>query len=196
MASVSQQSVSQQSVFQQFIGRWLRPRWPASGWTLTVGAIALLLSMPVLVVLSSLLTPESDVWGHLASTVLPRYLLNSLGLMIGVGSGVIGIGVGTAWLVTMCRFPGSRLLEWSLLLPLAAPAYILAYVYTEVLEFYGPVQSGLRSLFGWRSLTDYWFPNVRSLWGAALMLILVLYPYVYMLARVAFLEQAVCTLEA
>lgn len=91
---------------------------------------------------------------------------------------------------------GSQMLECLLLLPLAAPAYILAYVYTELLEYYGAVQTGLRGLFGWSSAAEYWFPNVRSLPGAVLMLTLVLYPYVYLLARVAFLEQSVCTLEA
>ncbi len=166
------------------------------GWTLLVGAIALLLTLPIWVVVSSIFTPNYAVWSHLASTVLGRYIFNSLALMLGVGSGVVLVGVSTAWLVTLCRFPGDRLLESLLLLPLAAPAYILAYVYTELLEYYGPVQSGLRWLFGWQSLADYWFPSVRSLGGAVLLLTLVLYPYVYLLARVAFLDQSVCTLEA
>jgi iron(III) transport system permease protein len=166
------------------------------GWTLLVGAIALVLAIPVLIVLGSVFTSTGEIWAHLASTVLLGYVLNSLWLMLGVGLGVMVIGVGTAWLVTLCRFPGNSVLEWALLLPLAAPAYILAYVYTEILEFYGPVQEFLRDLFGWRSLEDYWFPDVRSLWGAIAMLTLVLYPYVYMLARVAFLEQSICTLEA
>jgi iron(III) transport system permease protein len=166
------------------------------GWTLLVGAIALMLAMPVLTVLGSMLVPAPEVWRHLAATVLPGYLLNSLLLMLGVGMGVMVTGVGTAWLVTLCRFPGQSWLEWALLLPLAAPAYILAYVYTELLEFYGPVQRGLRALFGWQSVADYWFPDIRSVPGAIAMLTLVLYPYVYMLARVAFLEQSACTLEA
>lgn len=171
-------------------------RLPLSGWTLLVWAIACLISIPVIFVVGSVFTPAADVWNHLASTVLPRYVMNSLWLMLGVGSGVLLIGVGTAWLVTMCRFPGSRWLEWALLLPLAAPAYILAYTYTELLEFYGPVQRSLRSLFGWQTVRDYWFPDIRSVWGAIAMLTLVLYPYVYLLARTAFLEQSVCTLEA
>jgi iron(III) transport system permease protein len=161
-----------------------------------VGAIAVLISLPVLVVLSGLFTNAADVWQHLAATVLPTYILNSLVLSIGVGLGVTAIGTGTAWLVTMCRFPGRWLFEWALLLPLAAPAYLLAYTYTELLEFYGPVQTALRGTFGWQNAQDYWFPNVRSLWGAIVMLTLVLYPYVYLLARTAFLSQSVCTLEA
>lgn len=167
-----------------------------NGWTVLVMAIALLIATPVLFVLGSIFSNSYEVWHHLASTVLLDYILNSLALMVGVGCGVLTIGVGTAWLVTMCRFPGSRLFEWALLLPLAAPAYLLAYTYTNMLDFYGPVQTQLRWLFGWESVRDYWFPNVRSLWGAIAMLILVLYPYVYLLARVAFLEQSVCTLEA
>jgi iron(III) transport system permease protein len=165
------------------------------GWTVLVIAIAVLISTPVLFILGTIFTDSGEVWQHLAQTVLWRYITNSFWLMMGVGCGVLVIGVGTAWLVTMCRFLGSRLFEWALLLPLAAPAYVLAYTYTDFLEFSGPVQTALRNVFGW-GYGDYWFPNVRSLWGAIAMLTLVLYPYVYLLARVAFLEQSVCTLEA
>lgn len=167
-----------------------------SGWTLVALAIAFLISLPILSVLSGLFANTQEVWQHLSETVLTTYITNSLWLMLSVAIGVTLIGTATAWLVTMCRFPGGRIFTWALLLPLAAPAYILAYTYTEVLEFYGPVQTTLRAVFGWKSLRDYWFPNVRSLWGAALMLVLVLYPYVYLLARSAFLSQSVCTLEA
>ncbi|WP_083619749.1 ABC transporter permease [Planktothrix serta] len=159
-------------------------------------AIAILIATPVLFVLTSIFTNSATVWNHLASTVLPGYILNSLLLIFGVGSGVLLLGVSSAWLVTMCRFPGSRLFQWGLLLPLAAPAYILAYVYTEWLDFYGPVQTVLRNAFGWSSIDDYWFPNIRSVWGAIFLLSLTLYPYVYLLTRVAFLEQSTCTLEA
>lgn len=152
--------------------------------------------LPVLVVLASLLTNASEVWAHLANTVLATYITNSLVLMVGVAAGTLVLGVGTAWLVTMCQFPGVRIFEWALLLPLAAPAYLLAYTYTDWLEYFGPVQTALRSWFGWQSAGDYWFPNVRSVGGAIAMFTLTLYPYVYMLTRVAFLEQSVCTLEA
>ncbi|NJK38400.1 MAG: iron ABC transporter permease [Oscillatoriales cyanobacterium SM2_3_0] len=170
-------------------------------WTGVVGAIAILIAFPVLCVFSSLLslgqpTNAPQIWEHLATTVLPNYILNSLTLMIGVGSGVLVIGVGTAWLVTFCQFPGGRWLEWALLLPLAVPAYILAYVYTEHLEFYGPIQTTLRQWFGWSSVEDYWFPNIRSMGGAIALLTLTLYPYVYLLVRVSFLEQSIRTLEA
>lgn len=167
-----------------------------NAWTAFVTVVALLIASPVLFVLSSIFTNSSQVWGHLAATVLPGYIKNSFILMVGVGLGVFIVGVGTAWLVTMCRFPGSRWFEFLLLLPLAAPAYILAYVYTEWLEFYGPVQSGLRAIFGWTAVGDYWFPSIRSIGGAILLLILTLYPYVYLLVRVSFLEQATCMLEA
>ncbi|HEY9770578.1 MAG TPA: iron ABC transporter permease [Coleofasciculaceae cyanobacterium] len=171
-------------------------RFALNSWTLLVLAIALIIAAPILFVFSSVFTKSGAIWQHLAATVLQDYIINSCWLMLLVGTGVCLIGVGTAWLVTMCRFWGSRWLQWFLLLPLAAPAYLLAYAYTEMLDYFGPVQTGLRNLFGWTSVQEYWFPEVRSLWGAALMLLLVLYPYVYLLARVAFLEQSVCTIEA
>jgi iron(III) transport system permease protein len=171
-------------------------RISVSGWTIAVIAIALIIASPIVFVFSSIFTLASDIWTHLAQTVLLDYIANSCWLMLSVGLGVTIIGVGTAWLVTMCRFWGSQWWEWSLLLPLAAPAYLLAYAYTHLLDYFGPVQTWLRTIFGWTSVRDYWFPDIRSLWGAAIMLILVLYPYVYLLARVAFLEQSVCTLEA
>ncbi|MGC1246479.1 MAG: iron ABC transporter permease [Spirulinaceae cyanobacterium] len=166
------------------------------GWTVFVTGIALLIATPIIFVLSSIFSDAREIWTHLATTVLSGYILNSLSLMLGVGVGVLLIGVSTAWLVTACRFPGSKIFEWALLLPLAIPAYLLAYTYTELLDYYGPVQTWLRNAFGWQSIQEYWFPPVRSLGGAIIMLFLVLYPYVYLIARVAFLEQSVRTLEA
>jgi iron(III) transport system permease protein len=180
--------------FQSRFGNVLQSR--PSGWTLAVLAIALLMLLPLGAVVVSAVTQSGEVWGHLVATVLPQYVLNSLGLMVGVGLGVLGLGVSTAWLVTMCQFPGRRVFEWALLLPLAAPSYLLAYTYTDFLDYFGWVQTTLRAIFGWQSVTDYWFPNVRSLGGAIILFSLVLYPYVYMLVRVAFLEQSLCTLEA
>jgi iron(III) transport system permease protein len=174
----------------------IRHSIPYFFWTALVAVIAIVLALPILVILSNLVVGTGDIWGHLAKTVLPTYVANSLWLMAGVSLGVGVIGTGTAWLVTMCRFSGSRLFEWLLLLPLAAPAYILAYTYTDLLAFYGPLQTTLRGIFGWKSVQDYWFPNVRSLWGAIVMLTLVFYPYVYLLVRTAFLSQAVSILEA
>ncbi len=165
-------------------------------WTILVILIAAVIATPILFVASSIFTFQGDVWSHLATTVLPGYITNSFYLMLGVGTGVFIIGVGTAWLVTACSFPGSKILQWALLLPMAAPAYLLAYTYTDLLEYFGPVQTGLRAIFGWSSAQDYWFPNIRSLWGAIAMLVLVLYPYVYLLTRVAFLAQSARTIEA
>lgn len=170
--------------------RWSLPR------PLTVIAVLLaaLLALPVLVVMFNLTVPSTGTWSHLASTVLPEYVRNSLLLMCGVAAGVTVGGVTTAWITTMCRFPGHRLFEWALLLPMAVPAYVMAYAYTDLLQFAGPVQSVLREWMGWKA-GDYWFPDVRSLGGAVVMLSLVLYPYVYLLARAAFLEQSDSMLE-
>ncbi|MDJ0951223.1 MAG: iron ABC transporter permease [Alphaproteobacteria bacterium] len=157
--------------------------------------VAAVVSVPVLVVAGNVFAPAPEIWGHLVETVLPRYLLNTLYLSLGVGTGVLVIGVGTAWLVTMCQFPGRRVFEWALLIPFAVPAYVIAYTYTGLLDFAGPLQTGLRDVFGWESRADYWFPEIRSLAGAVIMMALVLYPYVYLLARAAFVEQSVCALE-
>ena len=128
-------------------------------------------------------------WRGLAASVLPLYVANTLTLVALVALGTAAIGTGAAWLVTMYRFPGARALELLLVLPLAFPAYVLAYAYTDLLSHPGPVQSTLRAVMGWGP-RDYWFPNIRSLPGAALMLTCVLYPYVYLLARNAFARQS------
>ncbi len=171
-----------------------RVRSRLSWWGAGVLLAALLLAIPVLVVLSFLLQPAGEVWRHLSETVLQDYVVNSLLLMLGVATGVLLLGVGTAWLTSMCRFPGRGLFEWALLLPMAMPAYIIAYTYTGLFDFAGPVQTALRAWTGWR-YGDYWFPEIRSLTGAALMLSLVLYPYVYLLTRAAFLGQSICVLD-
>ncbi len=163
-------------------------------WNLGVVAIALLLALPVFVVLAYLFEPAGEVWRHLVETVLQDYVLNSLLLMLGVGIGVLALGVSTAWLTSMCSFPGRAFFEWALLLPMAMPAYIIAYTYTGLFDFAGPFQTLLRELTGW-GYGDYWFPEIRSLEGAALMLSLVLYPYVYLLSRAAFLSQSLCVLD-
>ncbi|HBS26592.1 MAG TPA: iron ABC transporter permease [Gammaproteobacteria bacterium] len=157
--------------------------------------IALLVSLPVLIIVASLFTPFSDVWTHLLETVLWDYLSNTLRLVAGVSLGVLSIGVTTAWLVARYHFPGRALFAWALLLPLAMPAYIIAYTWTGVLDYAGPLQTGLRESFQWQN-GDYWFPEIRSLGGAICMLSLVLYPYVYMLARIAFAELPPAAYEA
>ncbi|CAG0927819.1 MAG: hypothetical protein EFKGCFLK_01444 [Rhodocyclaceae bacterium] len=158
-------------------------------------AVAALAAAPILSVWTNLLAGGTgETWAHLASTVLPEYVANTLWLCLGVGLGVIVVGVATAWLVTMHEFPGRRLFEWALVLPLAVPAYVMAYTYTDLLQFVGPVQGWLRESFGWQK-ADYWFPDVRSTGGAVAMFTFVLYPYVYLLARTAFLERASGMLE-
>ncbi len=157
--------------------------------------IAGLVATPILVVLGHILGTSSSTWQHLAQTVLPSYLMNSLGLMIGVGFSAAVLGTGTAWCISMCKFPGHKIFEWALLLPLAMPAYVLAYTYTDFLDVAGPVQTFVRNRLG-LEVQQYWFPNIRSLGGAIAMLTLALYPYIYMLAKAAFLEQAQNTLEA
>ena len=164
-------------------------------WTLATAAIAGVIAVPIVVVLSYLAVPTGDIWLHMASTVLPLYISNTLWLMAGVGAGTLVIGAGTAWLVTLYRFPGRDLFQWAMLLPMAVPGYVIAYTYGNLMDFAGPVQSGLRAAFGW-GRHDYWFPEIRSLGGAIAVLTLVLYPYVYLLARAAFTEQSVCVLEA
>jgi iron(III) transport system permease protein len=151
--------------------------------------------MPILGVVLSIFSPSENGFTYLVETVLPSYVASTLALSFGVALGVFGIGVSTAWLVAMCDFPGRRLFDWALILPLAVPAYVIAYAYTDFLQHSGPVQSILRDLMGWGP-RDYWFPNIRSLPGAILMFSLVFYPYVYLLARSAFMEQSTRPLEA
>ena len=156
---------------------------------LALVAAALVAAPLVSVALNVFIGGTGDTWSHLANTVLPDYVASTLVLCAGVGVGVSAVGVGAAWLVTRHEFPGRASFEWLLVLPLAMPSYVIAYAYTDLLQYVGPVQSALRSAFNW-SRADYWFPDVRSLGGAAVMFTLVLYPYVYLLARTAFLERA------
>jgi iron(III) transport system permease protein len=171
-------------------------RWPRIG---ALGAcalaVAVLLALPILAVLASIFREGQGTWAHLAATLLPEYVLNTALLLAGVSFGVVSMGVLSAWLVTVYRFPGRSVLEWMLMLPLAMPAYVMAYAYTDWLQFTGPVQTALRELTGWQA-REYWFPEIRSLWGAAAMLSFALYPYVYLIARTAFLELSRSAVEA
>ncbi|MBR9764725.1 MAG: iron ABC transporter permease [Rhodobacteraceae bacterium] len=161
-----------------------------SPWSLGALLIAAVVLMPILSVIWTAAWPENNIWPHLVATTLPRYLGNSLILMASVGAVTGVVGSGAAWLVTRYRFPASRWLEYLLLLPLAIPAYVGAYALVDFLEYSGPVQGGLRQLFGWSSARDYWFPEVRSMGAAVLVLSASLYPYVYLLSRAAFREQS------
>jgi len=166
-----------------------------NSWTLGILAVAVGVAAPLGAVVGIALGPGEDIWSHLAGTVLMRYVAATVPLAAGVGLGVLVLGASTAWLVTLCRFPGRSWFEWGLLLPLAMPAYLAAYAYTDLLDYAGPVQTGLRGWFGWETKGEYWFPQIRSLGGAMTFMTLVLYPYVYLLARAAFLEQSVGVLE-
>jgi iron(III) transport system permease protein len=157
---------------------------------------ALLGALPVLAVLGrGLAFDAGGTWSHLAQTVLPRYVANTIALVLMVAAGVGIGGTITGWLIARRRFPGSRFFSWALLLPLAMPAYVMAYVYTDFLQYAGPLQATLRDIFGW-TRSDYWFPEIRSLPGAAAMFVFTLYPYVYLLARTAFLERSPTLVEA
>ena len=161
-------------------------RQPVDRWSVGVILLCGLMLGPVLAVLVAAFGDSGGLWSHLYDTVLGRYISNTLILMAGVGVVAIGFGVSSAWVISRYDFAGRRILEWMLLLPAAIPAYIIAYSYTEFFEYAGPLQSGLRHLFGWQSPRDYWFPEIRSLGGAILVMASVLYPYIYMVTRIAF----------
>ena len=161
-------------------------RQPVDRWSVGVILLCALILGPVLAVLVAAFGDSGGLWSHLYDTVLGRYISNTLILMAGVGVVAIGFGVSSAWVVSRYDFAGRRILEWMLLLPAAIPAYIIAYSYTDFFEYSGPLQSGLRHLFGWQSPRDYWFPEIRSLGGAILVMASVLYPYIYMVTRIAF----------
>ena len=161
-------------------------RQPVDRWSVGVILVCALILGPVLAVLVAAFGDSGGRWSHLYDTVLRRYISNTLILMAGVGVVAIGFGVSSAWVISRYDFVGRRILEWMLLLPAAIPAYIIAYSYTEFFEYAGPLQSGLRLLFGWQSPRDYWFPEIRSLGGAILVMASVLYPYIYMVTRIAF----------
>ena len=168
----------------------------ARGWSVTSYTLAFLIVMPLIALIGQSLMPDESVFPHLFNTVLPTYINNSLWLMFWVVIGSLFIATPAAWLVAKCHFPGRRLFQWALLLPLAMPAYVVAYVYTDLLDYAGPVQRGLRHFFAWQTPQDYYFPEVRSLGGAAIMLALVLFPYIYLLARTAFMEQSASLTQA
>ena len=158
-------------------------------WTVMAILVAIPVALPLLVVVAALLFPTTAVWSHLMQTVLLTYTVNTLSLMFIVAVLAASIGVGAAWLTAHYRFPGSGWLSVALILPLAAPAYVVGYVYADLFDATGPVQGMLRSLVGVQ-LGDYYFPAVRSLGGAGFVIALVLYPYVYLLAKTSFQSQA------
>lgn len=165
-------------------------RWRGFAFALP---IALLTIVPLLAVVGMALTPQPEIWQHLWNHVLPRVLANTLLLMLIVSIVVLAVGVPLAWLTAMCDFPGRKFFAWALVLPLAIPAYVLAFVQMGLFEYAGPVQSFLRDIFG----SSRWFPDIRgSLWGLVMVLVMAFYPYVYLMARSAFLTQGHRSMEA
>ncbi len=178
------------------VSHWITTRARSFGWQ-QAGLLALagLMSLPVLTVAFLAVTSPMADWAHLSTYVLPRAVTQTLLLATGVALVSAVIGTAAAWLVTMHRFPGRDVLDRLLIIPLAMPTYIVAYCYVEVLDYGGPVQSAVRVLTGAQTARDYWFPDIRSLPGAVLIMSVVLYPYVYLAARASFLQQSVGALE-
>ncbi len=162
------------------------------GWRLAVAGVAALVVVPVGLVAVSILTPSTDVWAFLWRTTLPAQVVTTLVLLVSVVACTLVLGTGLAWLVGRYRFPGQRWFSWLLVLPLAVPAYVLGFCYLGLLDHPGPVQTALRGWFG----ADIWFPEIRSLPVAVVVLSLASYPYVYLLARAALTEQTAATYEA
>lgn len=174
---------------------WRARRRSSPGWTAATAAILAVMLMPVIAICWLALSPSHGVWTHLATTILPDALAATVVLALGAGAVTLVMGTAAAWLVTMYRFPGRRLADRLLVVPLAMPAYIVAYCYADILDYAGPVQTALRHAFGWKSPADYFFPEIRSTGGAIFVISAVLYPYVYLTARASFVQQSVCVLE-
>jgi iron(III) transport system permease protein len=172
----------------------LRPlRHPVA--TLLLVAVAALVVSPIISLVHIAFRGDEEIWAHLAAYVLPQALFDTVLLLAGVAVIAAVAGVGTAWIVTAYQFPGRHVFVWLLPLPLAFPTYIVAYVYVDVLDALGPVQAGLRALFGWQSPAEYWFPNIRSIGGAIFVMGFVLYPYVYLATRAMFQTQSATLIE-
>ncbi|WP_078121720.1 ABC transporter permease [Thiosocius teredinicola] len=177
---------------QVFVGA-ARERDDSVRWRWAARLLAVSVIVPLAVIFSSWLSVDAEIWAHLGGTILPNLMRNTTWLLIGVTVGTLSLGVSLAWLTVMCDFPGRRMLDWALMLPFALPAYVLAFVFVGVMDFSGPVQAGLRALF---DLPPSWSFEVRNTFGVIAVMTLVLYPYVYMLARVSFLGQGQSAYEA
>jgi iron(III) transport system permease protein len=177
------------------VSAWRARRHASPGWTVAVAAIVALVALPVAAIAVLAFSSGLETWTHLVRTILPTALANTLTLMAGVAVLTLVVGAGTAWIITMYRFPGRGILDRLLVIPLAVPTYIAAYCYVDLLGYAGPVQGTLRAFFAWHTPRDYWFPEVRSTPGAIILLASVLYPYVYLAARASFVQQSICVLE-
>ena len=166
---------------------------PGRFWRWGSRLLAAAILVPLIVIFGAWLAPTTEVWAHLAATVLPTLIGNTLLLIVGVALGTLILGVSLAWLVSACEFPGRRWFDWALMLPFALPTYVMAFVFLGLLDFQGPLQGLARQAFG---LPASWSVEVRHPLGVLAIMVLVLYPYVYLLARVAFLKQGRAALEA
>ncbi|EKO3451355.1 iron ABC transporter permease [Vibrio fluvialis] len=164
-------------------------------WKTSSVALATLLVLPILAIFFTAIGQTDDVFAHLMSTVMPTYAFNTVVLTLSVMALALLFGIPSAWLMAMCRLPGEKVLQWALVLPLAIPGYIVGYIFTGWFDYAGPIQVWLRAQTGWMA-GEYYFPDVRSLAGASIVLALVLYPYVYLMCRAAFMEQNVSLLQS
>ena len=164
-------------------------------WKTSSGALALVLVLPILAIFYTAVGETNQLFSHLMSTVMLTYTFNTVVLAVGVMLLSLLFGIPCAWLMAMCRLPSERILQWALVLPLAMPGYIVGYIFTDWFDFAGPIQIVLRDVMGWQA-GDYWFPDIRTLGGAIVVLALVMYPYVYLLCRAAFMEQNVSLLQS
>ncbi|ELI1840531.1 iron ABC transporter permease [Vibrio fluvialis] len=164
-------------------------------WKTSSVALATLLVLPILAIFFTAIGQTDDVFAHLMSTVMPTYAFNTVVLTLSVMALALFFGIPSAWLMAMCRLPGEKVLQWALVLPLAIPGYIVGYIFTGWFDYAGPIQVWLRAQTGWMA-GEYYFPDIRSLAGASIVLALVLYPYVYLMCRAAFMEQNVSLLQS
>lgn len=164
-------------------------------WKTSSVALATLLVLPILAIFFTAIGQTDDVFAHLMSTVMPTYAFNTVVLTLSVMALALLFGIPSAWLMAMCRLPGEKVLQWALVLPLAIPGYIVGYIFTGWFDYAGPIQVWLRAQTGWVA-GEYYFPDIRSLAGASIVLALVLYPYVYLMCRAAFMEQNVSLLQS
>ncbi|WNC67980.1 iron ABC transporter permease [Thalassotalea nanhaiensis] len=167
-----------------------------SSWSLSSWTVAVILILPLLFLINESLTPDKEVFEHLLNTVLIDYVINTVVLILAVIIISLLIGVPLAYLLANFSFPGAKFFNWGLLLPLAMPSYLMAYIYTDWLEYAGPVQRALRAVFSWQNKADYYFFDIRSITGAAIVLSLVLFPYVFLIVKTAFKEQSTSFVHA
>ena len=164
-------------------------------WIIISITFIIVLLCPIFSIILSSLDFEVNVWKHLISTKLGLYISNTLILLLGVGLNSLFFGISTAWIIARYKFPFSNVFEWALILPLAIPAYIVAYCYTDLLDYSGFIQTSIRNIFDYKSSSEYFFPEIRSMGGAIFVMSFVLYPYVYLISKFSFLSTPISLYE-